>query len=229
MMSMPNEKRLVIVLFVFVLTGMALSMNMSSMHDIPMPGGWSMSPEWSRLCGRTWLRTAAHFIGMWMTMMTAMMLPAFAPTLWRQRYAQSMLLNGAGYIGVWTVFGAAVFALGAPLAALLMDAPSLSRAVPVASALAMIAAGAMQFSACKARWLACCRCNAHSGVRHGLHCVRCCAPLTIALLALGVMDWRAMLFVTLCIGAERLMPNAPRMAHGVGAVLVLAGIVMFVV
>jgi predicted metal-binding membrane protein len=228
MMSTPNDKALAVALFVFVMTGMALSMHMSAMHDIPMPGGWSMSPEWSRLCGRTWLRTAAHFIGMWMTMMTAMMLPAFAPTLWRQRYAHSMLMNGAGYIGVWTLFGAAVFALGAPLAALLMDVPPLSRAVPMASAIALIAAGAMQFSACKARWLACCRCASRSGVRHGWHCVRCCAPLTLALLALGVMDARAMIFVTLCIGAERLMPNARRGAHGVGIAFILLGFVMLV-
>jgi predicted metal-binding membrane protein len=229
MMSMPTEKALVAG-FVFMAGAAAvtLSIHMSPMHDIPMPGGWNMSPEWSRLCGRTWLRAAADFISMWVMMTSAMMLPALAPILWRQRLARSMPISGAAYIGVWALFGVAVFAIGAPLAALVMRVPVLSRAIPMTSALAIIAAGAMQFSACKARWLACCRNASHGGVRHGLHCIRCCAPLTVALLALGVMDARAMLFITLCICAERLMPNARRMAQSVGVVLVLLGFVTLV-
>ena len=71
-------------------------------------------------------------------------------------------------------------------------------------------AGAFQFTAWKARHLACCReaperdhiLPADSGTawRHGLrlgiHCGCCCAGLMAMLLVIGVMDLRAMAAVT---------------------------------
>jgi predicted metal-binding membrane protein len=56
--------------------------------------------------------------------------------------------------------------------------------------------------------------------------VKCCAGFTVLLLVLGVMDPRAMAFVTGLIAMERLAP-APagaRFARGIGAVLVIAGL-----
>jgi predicted metal-binding membrane protein len=53
--------------------------SMSKMHEMPMPGGWSMSMTWMRMPGQSWLGLAASFLGMWIVMMVAMMLPSLAP------------------------------------------------------------------------------------------------------------------------------------------------------
>ncbi|WP_437341762.1 hypothetical protein [Cupriavidus basilensis] len=54
----------------------AWSASMSAMGAMPMPGGWTMSMAWMRMCGQTWPGVAASFLGMWVVMMTAMMLPS---------------------------------------------------------------------------------------------------------------------------------------------------------
>src|SRR6266404_10001574 len=61
--------------------------SMSDMGEMPMPGGWTMSMAWMRMPGQTWLGAAASFLGMWVVMMVAMMLPSLVPMLWRYRRA----------------------------------------------------------------------------------------------------------------------------------------------
>ncbi|MFL9909055.1 DUF2182 domain-containing protein [Paraburkholderia sp. RL17-337-BIB-A] len=141
--------------------------SMSAMGEMPMPGGWTMSMTWMRMCGQTWPGVAASFLGMWGVMMVAMMLPSLAPMLWRYREAVGgigelrlgwlTVLVGVGYFFVWSAFGMAVFPLGAALAALEMELPALARAVPLAAGVIVLSAGALQFTAWKARRLACCR------------------------------------------------------------------------
>jgi predicted metal-binding membrane protein len=188
---------------------------------------------------------AASFVGMWTVMMVTMMLPSLVPMLWRYRQAvggtRVQALTGlvsAGYFGVWVAFGIAAFALGIALAALVMRWPALARAVPVALGGVVLLAGALQFTAWKARQLACCRatpghCRAlpadiYAAWRHGmylgLHCCYCCAGLTMVLLVVGVMDLRAMTAVMTAITCERLAPGGERVAQVIGAVLVGAGV-----
>ncbi len=59
--------------------------SMSAMGGMPMPGGWTMSMAWMRMPGQTWPGAAASFVGMWIVMMVAMMLPSVVPMLWRYR------------------------------------------------------------------------------------------------------------------------------------------------
>src|SRR3954452_21130043 len=59
--------------------------SMSAMGGMPMPGGWTMSMAWMRMPGQSWPSAAAMFLGMWVVMMVAMMLPSLAPMLWRYR------------------------------------------------------------------------------------------------------------------------------------------------
>jgi predicted metal-binding membrane protein len=102
---------------------------------------------------------------------------------------------GVGYFFVWTAFGIAVLPLGAALAAVVMQLPALTRAVPIAVGVVALIAGALQFTAWKAHHLACCReapgrgrtLPADSGTawRHGLHCSHCCANLMAILLVIG--------------------------------------------
>src|SRR5437667_4843048 len=61
--------------------------SMSAMGEMPMPGGWRMSMAWMRMPGQTWPGAAASFLGMWVVMMVAMMLPSLVPMLWRYRQA----------------------------------------------------------------------------------------------------------------------------------------------
>src|SRR4051794_6567240 len=62
---------------------------MSAMGQMPMPGGWTMSMVWMPMPGETWSGAAASFLGMWVVMMIAMMLPSLVPTLWRYRQSIS--------------------------------------------------------------------------------------------------------------------------------------------
>src|SRR6266446_4305348 len=133
--------------------------------SVPMPGGWSMSVAWMRMGGQTWPGAAASFLGMWVVMMVAMMLPSLVPMLWRYRQAVGRIgetrlgwltaLVGVGYFFVWTVFGVAAFPLGIALAEVEMQQPALARAVPTAIGVVVLIAGALQFTAWKARHLTC--------------------------------------------------------------------------
>src|SRR5512141_3459208 len=89
--------------------------SMSAMGEMPMPGGWTMSMAWMRIPGQTWPGAAASFLGMWVVMMVAMMLPPLVPMLWRYRQAvgrtdearlgRLTALVGMGYFSVWAVVG----------------------------------------------------------------------------------------------------------------------------
>jgi predicted metal-binding membrane protein len=61
--------------------------SMSAIGGMPMPGGWTMSMAWMRMPGQTWPGAAASFLGMWVVMMVAMMLPSLVPMLRRYREA----------------------------------------------------------------------------------------------------------------------------------------------
>jgi predicted metal-binding membrane protein len=222
--------------------------SMSAMGGMPMPGGWTMSMAWMQMPGQTWPGAAASFVGQWAVMMVAMMLPSLVPMLSRYRRAvggtgetrlgRLTLLAGAGYFVVWTVLGMAAYPLGAVLAAVEMQQPALARAVPIAVGVVVLIAGALQFTAWKARHLACCRETSRSdgtlpadagtawrhGLRLGLHCSYCCAGLMAILVVIGVMDLRAMTVVAATITVERLAPAGKRVARAIGAVVIGAGL-----
>jgi Predicted metal-binding integral membrane protein (DUF2182) len=61
--------------------------SMAVMGNMPMPGGWTMSMAWMRMPGQTTPAAGASFLGMWVVMMAAMMLPSLVPMLWRYRQA----------------------------------------------------------------------------------------------------------------------------------------------
>ena len=226
--------------------------SMSTMDEMRMPGGWMMSMVWMRMPGQSWPGAAASFLGMWVAMMTSMMLPSLAPLLWRYRREVAMTgetrlarltaLVSLGYFFVWAVLGMAVFALGVALAALEVKLPIVARAVPAAAGGVVMIAGALQFTMWKAHQLACCRmastCSSafppviggawRHGLRLGLRCGGCCAGLTAALLVVGVMNLPAMAVVTLAITVERLAPAAVRVARAVGVVAFGAGLLLIV-
>jgi predicted metal-binding membrane protein len=221
--------------------------SMSAMDGMPMPGGWTMSMTWMRMPGQTWAGAAASFLGMWVVMMAAMMLPSLVPMLRRYRDAVApeaaprlgrlTALAGAGYLLTWAVYGLLLYPVGVALAAIEMSQPAVSRALPAAAGVIVLIAGLLQLTAWKSRCLGTCRETPGCGVllradaatawRHGVrlafHCGRCCGNLIAVLLVLGVMDVAAMAAVTAAINAERISPNGGRAARAVGAVAILAG------
>jgi predicted metal-binding membrane protein len=224
------------------------SISMSAMAGMPMPGGWTMSMAWMRMPGQTWPSAAAAFLGMWIVMMVAMMLPSLVPMLSRYRQAvgstggarlgRLTAMVGLGYFLVWTLFGVAIFPVGIALAAVEMQSTSLARAVPIAVGVLVLIAGVLQFTAWKAHHLACCRvapgrdrtlrADAGTALRYGLrlgfHCTHCCAGMTAILLGMGVMDLGAMAVVAAAITLERLAPERQRVARAIGIMIVGSGL-----
>ena len=224
--------------------------SMSPMGGMSMPGGWTMSMVWMTMSGQTWFHAAASFLGMWILMMVAMMLPSLVPFLWRYRQAITgtsvtrrgwlTALVGTGYFFVWTVFGMAVFPLGVALASIEMERPMVASAVPIAIGMVVLIAGALQFTAWKTHHLAGCRDAPgrgrpylpgpgtawRDGLRLGAHCIHCCVGLTAVLLVIGVMDLRVMSVVAAATTAERLATDGQRTARAIGAVLVGAGLLL---
>ncbi len=224
--------------------------SMSAMGVMDMPGGWAMSMMWMRMTGQTWLGAAASFVGMWVVMMVAMMLPSLTPMLWRYRGSIGRpgaarlgwltVLLGVGYFAVWAVVGVIVFALGSVLAAVAMEKPALARIVPIVVGAAVLIAGVLQQTAWKARQLALCRevpsrhltpsVDAGAAWGHGwclgLHCIQACAGLTAVGLALGVMDVRVMAVVATAVTVERLAPAGARVAQAIGGVIVATGLLL---
>src|SRR4051812_971851 len=152
---------------------------------------------WMRMPGETWLDAGTSFLAVWSVMMVAMMLPSLVPLLWRYREAfgrtggirpgRLAALLGLGYFVVWAGFGGVAFPVGTALAAIQMQEPMLARGAPVAGAVVLLLAGALQFPGWKAHPLAYCR-EAPGGVRTppatagtawrhglrlGLHCGQC--------------------------------------------------------
>ena len=203
---------------------------------------------WMLMPGQTWSGAAASFVGMWVVMMVAMMLPSLVPMLWRYRQAvdttgetrlgRLTTLVGVGYFFVWTVFGMAVFPLGVALASVHMQHPALTRAAPIAVGMVILMAGSFQLTAWKERHLACCReapgrgrmlrADAVTAWRHGLrlglHCTNCSVGLMAILLVIGVMNLRAMAVVAAAITVERLAPTGEHVARATGIVVLGAGL-----
>jgi predicted metal-binding membrane protein len=205
---------------------------MAAMGSMPLCGDGVPWPV------RTWMPwpvspgAMATFMGMWTAMMTAMMLPSLAPLLWRYRQAYAgagavtrantlAAVVGMGYFAVWAALGVPAYAVISALPMLAADTPALARVLPFA---VFLAAAVLQFSAWKARHLACWGRVAQPGCafparpatawRHGLragwHCACCSAGPTAILLVTGVMDLRVMAAVTAVVTAERLLRRPER-------------------
>jgi len=218
--------------------------SMSAMPGMRMPGGWSMTMTWMRTPGQTWLAAGGTFLAMWTFMMAAMMLPTFAPVLRRfqrrgHRRAMQAISLATGYFGVWAAVGLLLFPIGVGFNALAMRNEMLSKVTPLLGALVVMIAGALQFMSWKTRALARCRheegcCDAWwgkprdalpVGMRLGLKCAYCCAPLTAVLLVTGVMELVVMALITIAISSERLARSVA-VVRMVGVGMLISGIVL---
>jgi predicted metal-binding membrane protein len=144
----------------------------------------------------TRLGSFAFFVGLWVWMMAAMMLPGAAPAVLRRVHASSVgavpLFVGS-YLAVWTLVGIAVYALYRP------------HGYFAAGAVA-IAAGVYEFTPLKQHFRRRCRDSARSGFEYGLCCVGSSIGLMLMLVALSVMSATWMAVIAVLIIAQKLLP-----------------------
>jgi predicted metal-binding membrane protein len=195
------------------------------------------------------------FLAIWMVMMVAMMFPATAPMnlafarVQRERhdgehtFVPAWIFVGA-YLLIWTLFGGLAY-LGANAASelartvpwLMMNATRIGGGI-------LVLAGLYQFTPFKRICLAkCCmpqqfmrdgwrdgRVGAfRMGLSHGLSCLGANWLLCVLLFPLGLMNIAAMAVLTVLILAEKVFPQAERIAWIVGLALILYGTLVIVV
>ena len=144
----------------------------------------------------TGLGSFGFFIGIWVSMMAAMMLPGAAPAVFRRARVGGVMRAVApflaSYLAVWTLVGVVVFALYRP--------HSTATAGVVA-----IAAGVYELTPLKRRFRQRCR-ERVGGLGFGLDCVGSSIGLMLMLVALGVMSVTWMSAVAAVVIAQKLVP-----------------------
>jgi predicted metal-binding membrane protein len=195
----------------------------------------------------TGLGTLSWFVGVWVVMMAAMMLPSVAPTvalysrMTRRRSALSPLLFMGGYLLVWAAVGVSAFAVAAAGAALGGDVLAWERAGRWVAGATLIAAAVYQLTPLKDVCLGKCRSPlgfllgswrdgrrgaVRMGAGHGAWCVGCCWALMASLFALGVMSLGWMAVIAALIAAEKTLPWRRLATYGTAATLLCLGVLL---
>jgi predicted metal-binding membrane protein len=182
---------------------------------------------------------------MWAVMMAAMMLPTAMPMV--SVFAGLNRTRGeagrtaafvAGYLALWTAFGAAATAAQWMLQTRGLLSPMIVSMSPVLSAALLAIAGAFQFTPLKQACLRACRSPlgflltdwrgglsgaVRMGVRHGLYCLGCCWALMALLFVGGVMNLLWIAALTLLVAVEKFAPRGDLLAKTLGALMIGAG------
>ena len=168
------------------------------------------------------MTSAPLFLGLWVVMMVAMMLPSAAPMvltfsrIYEKKRQQGFVPTWtfvSGYLVLWSLFGALAYL--AALSIAVLNVPWLDGRF--AGAL-LIISGLYQFTALKNACLQKCqspfdflfsswhdgRLGAfRMGLKHGAYCLGCCWLLFLILFPLGVMNIALMALLTVLIFAEK--------------------------
>ena len=188
------------------------------------------------------------FLGLWVVMMAAMMLPSVAPVavLWTRLISgasagagRAMRMSAflAGYLLAWAAVGAVAFAALAGTGRLVTASPVAAKWLGVAI---FIGAGVYQLTPWKDWCLRRCRSpvgalmyylgfkgrsrDVRVGFHHGATCAGCCWGLMIVLIAAGVMNVAVMAALAVVILMEKLWRYGKRFGQAVGVVLVATGV-----
>ena len=175
----------------------------------------------------------AWYLGIWVTMTAAMMLPSAAPAarhVARRASRAPTLLFTAGYLAVWTVYGVLAYGVFRLVSSSDIGWLSWDRGGPYAAGLVVVAAGLYELTPLKRSSLRRCRDAPQgggafpSGLAHGLDCVGCSGALMAVLFAMGAMSLLWMAVVAVAIFAEKVLPRGPRLAPLFAVALVALGI-----
>ena len=173
------------------------------------------------------------YLGVWVTMTAAMMLPSEArATLIVARFRRGLptLLFLAGYLAVWTAYGLVAWGLFRLVTAFDTGWLAWDEGGPYVAGGVILAAGLYELTPLKRHCLRRCR-EPHmdgsafaSGLGDGLNCVGCSGGLMAVLFALGVMSITWMVVVAAVIFAEKVLPHGLRLSLVVGPTLIALGI-----
>ena len=175
----------------------------------------------------------AWYLGIWVTMTAAMMLPSTVPAaqhVARVARRAPTLLFAAGYLAIWTGYGLVGYGVFRLVTSLDLGWLAWNRGGPYAAGAVVVAAGLYELTPFKRLSLRRCRSappgrNAfRSGLAHGLDCVSCSGALMAVLFVLGAMSLVWMAVVAVAIFAEKVLPRGPRLAHAFAVALVALGI-----
>jgi len=196
------------------------------------------------------LGSLGWYVGIWVTMMAAMMLPSALPmVLLFARIGRDRAERGqafvptwifvAGYLAVWTAYGLAAYALLRGVRALDVGFAAWDRQGPIVAGAVIVAAGLYQLTPLKRVCLRHCRSPLHfllhgwhegrlgavrMGAAHGGYCVGCCWGLMLLLFGLGVMSLLWMAVVGALIFAEKALPFGARLTVPMAVAFVALGI-----
>ncbi len=178
---------------------------------------------------------AAAFVGAWLVMMAAMMLPSAAPLVLLYRRGSTPFraaLVTAGYLGVWAAVGLAAYAAHV----VAMRIGDGTRGYLVAGVL--VAAGLYELTPLKSVCLSKCRTPLdflmqrwrsgplgafRLGAEHGAYCLGCCWALMAVLVVAGAMGLVWVVAIALVVAAQKLLPMGERLARPLAAALVALG------
>jgi predicted metal-binding membrane protein len=186
------------------------------------------------------------FLGIWVTMMGAMMLPSVAPMVLayarvgRARAARTPTgVFVSAYFAAWACYGLLAYGVFRLIDALDMGALAWDRAGPYVAGGAIVAAGLYQLTPLKDVCLRHCRSPIHflahgwrdgargafrMGFTHGLYCIGCCWGLMLVLFSLGVMSLVWMAAIAGVIFAEKILPPGEWLSGLIGIAFVALGI-----
>jgi predicted metal-binding membrane protein len=193
---------------------------------------------------------AATFIGAWVVMTMAMMLPTTLPLVGvferiTARLADRRLLVVlviAGFLAAWSVFGGIVF-VASRLVQSYADMAGWPDDARWPTAALFLVAGAFQFSPLKYRCLDQCRSpmsfitsrwrgtrerwrSFRLGLDHGIFCVGCCWALMLLMFAASAASLIWMLALGGLMAIEKNVPWGRRLSAPVGGLLMAAGVAL---
>jgi predicted metal-binding membrane protein len=189
---------------------------------------------------------------MWAMMMVAMMLPSAAlmiatfDNLERHKTgpaAEPLRTSAfvAGYLLIWIGFSLVATALQWSLQGLGLVTPMAESASPLLTSGLLAIAGLYQFSPLKHVCLRYCRSPIGflltewrpgvsgawaMGLKHGTYCLGCCWAVMLLLFVAGAMNLAWIIILTTIVAAEKLVPPTTWMTGAIGAVFLLASVVL---
>jgi predicted metal-binding membrane protein len=185
------------------------------------------------------LGSLGWFVGIWLTMMAAMMFPSALPmvllfdSISRTRASRwsrfgSTWLFVAGYLAIWLLYGLAAFGVYRGIASLHVGSLAWHRSGAYVAGTLVALAGVYELTPLKTICLRHCRSPLHfvlsgwksgragavrMGLAHGSYCLGCCWGLMLLLFALGVMSVFWMALVAALIFAQKLLPFGERLPY----------------
>jgi predicted metal-binding membrane protein len=189
----------------------------------------------------TELGSLGRFVGLWVTMMAAMMLPSLQPVVLTHARLRTGSLRPiaataafvAGFLGSWAGAGLLGYALFDAARSLEVGFLAWDDAGRYVAGGVLFGAALWELTAPKDACLRHCRSPGllledwrsgrlgavRMGIEHGGVCIGCCWALMAALFALGVMSIGWMALVAVLIAAEKLLPWKRVAVRGVAIVL----------